>query len=72
MIKTGCRNVFEDKLCGARADRPGLTKTLEMLSVGDILIVRKLDMQMVGFDCATGGIDGIYIFVLAGVGKILA
>lgn len=55
-----------------RADHLGLTKTLEMLCVGDFLTVRKLDMQLVGFDCATGGIDGIHIFILAGVGKVLA
>lgn len=35
--------VFEDKVSGTRADRPGLGKTLEMLREGDTLVVWKLD-----------------------------
>ena len=31
LSKAGCKKVFEDKVSGTRADRPGLAKTLEML-----------------------------------------
>ena len=30
LSKAGCKKVFEDKVSGTRADRPGLAKTLEM------------------------------------------
>jgi DNA invertase Pin-like site-specific DNA recombinase len=43
LTKAGCQKVFEDKVSGTRADRPGLAKTLEMLREGDILVVWKLD-----------------------------
>ena len=39
----GCQKIFEDKLSGSRADRPGLTAALDMLRDGDTLIVWKLD-----------------------------
>jgi DNA invertase Pin-like site-specific DNA recombinase len=35
LTKAGCQKVFEDKVSGTRADRPGLAKTLEMLREGD-------------------------------------
>lgn len=43
LIRGGCQKVFEDKVSGTRADRPGLAKTLEMLREGDTLVVWKLD-----------------------------
>jgi DNA invertase Pin-like site-specific DNA recombinase len=43
LAKAGCQKVFEDKVSGTRADRPGLGKTLEMLREGDTLVVWKLD-----------------------------
>ena len=43
LINAGCEKVFEDKVSGTRADRPGLSKTLEMLREGDSLVVWKLD-----------------------------
>lgn len=43
LAKAGCKKVFEDKVSGTRADRPGLSKTLEMLREGDTLVVWKLD-----------------------------
>ena len=39
LSKAGCKKVFEDKVSGTRADRPGLAKTLEMLREGDTLVV---------------------------------
>jgi DNA invertase Pin-like site-specific DNA recombinase len=41
--KAGCEKVFDDKVSGTRAERPGLTKALEMLRGGDTLVVWKLD-----------------------------
>lgn len=43
LTKAGCQKVFEDKLSGARTDRPGLSKIIEMLRKGDTLVVWKLD-----------------------------
>jgi DNA invertase Pin-like site-specific DNA recombinase len=43
LTKAGCQRVYEDKLSGARTDRPGLSKILEMLRKGDTLVVWKLD-----------------------------
>ena len=43
LINAGCEKVFEDKVSGTRADRPGLSKTVEMLREGDTLVVWKLD-----------------------------
>jgi len=39
----GCRKLFEDKISGTRADRPGLGQALETLREGDTLVVWKLD-----------------------------
>ncbi|MDX2243072.1 MAG: recombinase family protein [Leptolyngbyaceae cyanobacterium bins.302] len=43
LLKAGCQKLFEDKVSGTRADRPGLNKALEMLREGDTLVVWKLD-----------------------------
>lgn len=43
LVKAGCHKILEDKVSGTRADRPGLTKALEMLRNGDTLVVWKLD-----------------------------
>ena len=43
LTKVGCQKVFEDKVSGTRADRPGLAKALEILCEGDTLVVWKLD-----------------------------
>ena len=41
--KAGCKKVLDDKVSGAKAERPGLTKAFEMLRKGDVLVVWKLD-----------------------------
>ena len=43
LTRAGCRKVFEDKVSGTRADRPGLAKALEILREDDTLVVWKLD-----------------------------
>jgi DNA invertase Pin-like site-specific DNA recombinase len=43
LSKAGCKKIFDDKVSGSRAERPGLTKALEMLREGDTLVVWKLD-----------------------------
>ncbi len=43
LTKAGCTKVFDDKLSGSRAERPGLTQALTMLREGDTLVVWKLD-----------------------------
>ena len=43
LTKAGCKKVFDDKVSGRRAERPGLIKALEMLREGDTLVVWKLD-----------------------------
>lgn len=43
LAKAGCKKIFENKVSGTQADRPGLAKTLEMLREGDTLVVWKLD-----------------------------
>lgn len=39
----GCSKLFEDKISGTSAERPGLGQALEMLREGDTLVVWKLD-----------------------------
>ncbi|MEN0067929.1 MAG: recombinase family protein [Myxococcota bacterium] len=39
----GCERVFEDRVSGVRAERPGLTQALETARAGDILVITKLD-----------------------------
>ncbi|KPC50967.1 DNA-invertase Gin [Pseudomonas amygdali pv. morsprunorum] len=43
LASAGCKKLFDDKVSGSRADRPGLSKALEMLREGDTLVVWKLD-----------------------------
>lgn len=41
--KAGCEKIFEDRMSGAKAERPGLLGAMEHLRAGDTLIVWKLD-----------------------------
>jgi DNA invertase Pin-like site-specific DNA recombinase len=43
LTNAGCQRVFDDKVGGTRADRPGLAKVRELLREGDTLVVWKLD-----------------------------
>lgn len=43
LTRAGCEKIYEDKISGIRAERPGLTRALEMLREGDTLVVWKLD-----------------------------
>ncbi len=43
LSKAGCKKVFDDKISGSHAERPGLTKALAILREGDTLVVWKLD-----------------------------
>lgn len=43
LTKADCKKIFDDKISGSRAERPGLAKALEMLREGDTLVVWKLD-----------------------------
>lgn len=43
LAKAGCKKVFEDKVSGSRAERPGLAKARDVLREGDTLVVWKLD-----------------------------
>lgn len=41
--RSGCELIFEDKMSGRTAERPGLKKLLKRLSPEDTLVVWKLD-----------------------------
>jgi len=43
LTKAGCKKIFQDKISGSRAERPGLAKAQEALREGDTLVVWKLD-----------------------------
>lgn len=43
LTQAGCQKIFEDKVSGHRAERPGLSQALEILREGDSLVVWKLD-----------------------------
>ncbi|MQL46737.1 helix-turn-helix domain-containing protein [Photorhabdus khanii] len=43
LVSANCKHIFEDKISGKTANRPGLKQALEHLKSGDTLVVWKLD-----------------------------
>ncbi len=43
LLKVGCEKIFDDHMSGAKAERPGLTKALDMCRGGDTLVIWRLD-----------------------------
>jgi DNA invertase Pin-like site-specific DNA recombinase len=43
LLSSGCEQIFEDKISGTKATRPGLKKALKLMNEGDTLVVWKLD-----------------------------
>jgi len=43
LTKVGCERIFEDRLSGAVAQRPGLTEAIGFVRKGDTLVVWRLD-----------------------------
>lgn len=41
--QAGCEKIYQEKVSGLLADRPELTKLLEVIRVGDTLVIWKLD-----------------------------
>jgi DNA invertase Pin-like site-specific DNA recombinase len=41
--KEGCKQIFQEKISGAKADRPELRKMIDQLREGDIIVTWKLD-----------------------------
>jgi len=43
LTAAGCSRIFDDKVSGAKSDRPGLSAALAYLREGDVLVVWRLD-----------------------------
>ena len=41
--QAGCEQIFEDKISGAKAERPGLHQTLQYARAGDAIVIWRLD-----------------------------
>ena len=43
LVRVGCKQIFQNRLSGAKSDRPGLNQALEYARAGDTLVVWRLD-----------------------------
>jgi DNA invertase Pin-like site-specific DNA recombinase len=43
LTKAACEKIYHDKISGAKAERPGLAKVLEISRSGDTLVIWRLD-----------------------------
>jgi DNA invertase Pin-like site-specific DNA recombinase len=43
LLEAGCRKIFEEKVSGAKRDRPELSRLLDQLRDGDTVVVWRLD-----------------------------
>jgi DNA invertase Pin-like site-specific DNA recombinase len=43
LTKAGSEQIFSDTMSGAKADRPGLAKALEIARAGDTIVIWKPD-----------------------------
>src|SRR3954447_13475927 len=41
--QAGCKRIYEEKVSGATRDRPALTRMLDQLREGDVVVVAQLD-----------------------------
>ena len=41
--KAGCKKVYEDRISGVKAERPGLQMALEVARPGDVIVIWRLD-----------------------------
>ena len=41
--QAGCKRIYEEKVSGATRDRPALTRMLDQLREGDVVVVARLD-----------------------------
>ncbi len=43
LSQSGCEKIFEDRLSGSKAERPGLDQVLQYARAGDTIVVWRLD-----------------------------
>lgn len=51
--EAGCERLFEEKMSGARRDRPELARLLDQLRRDDVVVVTRLDRPAMSASCAT-------------------
>ena len=43
LLAAGCQRIYEEKISGAKRERPELTRVLDHLREGDVLVATRLD-----------------------------